>query len=57
MAPTAPSEVEDELRALRAATFSRLLAEQHKRSVALGLDKMTPGEIDNEIARARKEMR
>ena len=57
MAPTQPSEVEDKLRALRAASFDRLLAEQHKRSVALGLDKMTLDEINAEIALARKEMR
>jgi prevent-host-death family protein len=57
MAPTQPSEVEDKLRALRAAGFAHLLAEQHRRSVALGLDKMTPDEIDEEIALARKDMR
>lgn len=57
MAPTLPSEVESNLRALRAARFGRLLAEQHKRSVALGLDKMTMDEIDAEIALARKAMR
>ena len=57
MAPTQPSEVEDKLRALRSASFDRLLAEQHKRSVALGLDKMTLDEINAEIALARKEMR
>ena len=57
MAPTQPSEVEDKLRALRTASFGRLLAEQHKRSVALGLDKMTLDEINDEIALARKEMR
>ena len=57
MAPTQPSEVEDKLRALRAASFSRLLAEQHKRSVALGLDKMTLDQINDEVALARKDMR
>ncbi len=57
LAPTLPSEVESNLRALRAAHFSRLLAEQHKRSVELGLDKMTMEEINAEIALARKEMR
>ena len=57
MAPTLPSEVESNLRALRAARFGRLLEEQHKRSVALGLDKMTMDEINAEIALARKEMR
>ena len=57
MAPTLPSEVESNLRALRAARFGRLLAEQHKRSVELGLDKMTLDEINAEIALARKEMR
>jgi len=57
MVPTLPSEIEDKLRALRAASFGRLLAEQHKRSVELGLDKMTLEEINAEIALARKEMR
>ena len=57
MAPTQPSEVEDNLRALRAASFARLLAKQHKRSVALGLDKMTLDDINAEIALARKEIR
>lgn len=57
IAPTQPSEVEDNLRALRAARFSRLLARQHQRSIALGLDKMSMDEIDAEIALARKEKR
>lgn len=57
MTPTLPSEVEANLRALRAARFARLLAEQHRRSVALGLDKITLEEINAEIAAARKERR
>lgn len=57
IAPTQPSEVESNLRALRAARFGRLLAEQHQRSVALGLDKMTMDEIDAEIAQVRKVVR
>ena len=57
MVHTEPSDVEDDLRSLRAAKFSRMLAEQHKHSVALGLDKMTIEEIDTEIAAARKERR
>lgn len=57
MAPTLPAEAEENLRALRAARFGRLLAEQHKRSAALGLDKMTLDEINAEIAQVRKEQR
>jgi len=52
---TEPTEVEEKLRALRWAHFDRLLAEQHKRAVELGLDKMTMEEIDAEIAAARRE--
>jgi antitoxin (DNA-binding transcriptional repressor) of toxin-antitoxin stability system len=52
---TEPSEVEEKLRALRWSRFDRLLAEQHKRSVELELDKMTMEEIDAEIAAARHE--
>ncbi len=54
---TSPQELEDKLRALRWARFDRLLAEQHKRAVALGLDKMTMDEIDAEVAAVRKERR
>lgn len=54
---TQASELEDNLRSLRAARFGRLLDEQHKRSVAMGLDKMTMEEIDAEIAAARQERR
>lgn len=54
IAPTQPSDVESNLRALRAASFGRLLAKQHARSVALGLDKITLKEINAEIALARK---
>ena len=57
MAPTKPSEVESNLRALRAARFGAALAEQHKRSVALGLHKTTMKEINAEIALARKDKR
>jgi prevent-host-death family protein len=54
---TEPSELEEQLRALRWAHFDRLLAEQHKRAVESGLDKMTQEEIDAEIAAARRERR
>jgi antitoxin (DNA-binding transcriptional repressor) of toxin-antitoxin stability system len=57
MVHTEASELEDNLRSLRAARFTRLLAEQHKRAVATGLDKMTMEEIDAEIAAARRERR
>lgn len=57
MTPTEPSDVESNLRALRAARFSRLLDKQHQRSKALGLDQMTQDEINAEIALTRKELR
>lgn len=57
MVHTEASELEDNLRSFRAAKFRRMLAEQHKRSVAMGLDKMTMEEIDAEIAAARQERR
>jgi antitoxin (DNA-binding transcriptional repressor) of toxin-antitoxin stability system len=57
MVHTEASDLEDNLRSLKAARFTRLLAEQHKRSVAMGLDKMTIEEIDAEIATARQERR
>jgi antitoxin (DNA-binding transcriptional repressor) of toxin-antitoxin stability system len=57
MVHTEASELEGNLRSLRAAKFGRLLDEQHKRSVAMGLDKMTMEEIDAEIATARQERR
>lgn len=54
---TEPSELQEQLRALRWAHFDRLLAEQHKRAVESGLDKMTMEEIDAEIAAVRRERR
>ena len=57
MVHTEASELEDNLRSFRAAKIGRLLAEQHKRSIALGLDKMTMEEIDAEIDAARQERR
>ncbi|MBI3148092.1 MAG: type II toxin-antitoxin system prevent-host-death family antitoxin [Betaproteobacteria bacterium] len=51
------SEMEEQLRALRWAHFERLVAEQHKRAVESGLDKMTMEEIDAEIAAVRRERR
>ncbi|MBI4756024.1 MAG: type II toxin-antitoxin system prevent-host-death family antitoxin [Betaproteobacteria bacterium] len=57
LVPTAPTELEDKLRALRWARFDRLISEQHKRSVEHGLDKMTMEEIDAEVAMARRERR
>lgn len=55
MVHTEAAELEDNLRNLRAARFTRLLAEQHKRAAAAGLNKMTMEEIDAEIAAARRE--
>jgi antitoxin (DNA-binding transcriptional repressor) of toxin-antitoxin stability system len=57
MVHTEASDLEDNLRSLKAARFTRLLAEQHKRSIAMGLDKMTMEEINAEIAAARQEHR
>lgn len=57
MVHTEAAELEDNLRSLRTAKFRRLLDEQHKRSVAMGLDKMTLDEINAEIAAARQERR
>ena len=57
MVKTEPDTVEEKLLAIRRARFGRLLAEQHQRAVALGLDKMTMEEIDAEIAAARQERR
>lgn len=54
---TEPSELEEQLRALRWAHFDRLLAEQHKRAAESGLDKMTMEEINAEIAAVRRERR
>lgn len=57
IAPTLPSEVENTIRALRAANFGRLLAEQHRRAAARGLDKLPMKTIDAEIAQVRKAVR
>ena len=57
LAPTQPSEVESNLRALRGARNSQLLAQQHRRSVASGLDRTTLDEINAEIATARSELK
>ncbi len=57
MAPTKPSEVESNLRALRAARFGAALREMQRHAAKTGLDKMTLKEINAEIAAARKEIR
>lgn len=57
MVPTKPSEVEDKLRALRAASFGTALREVRRRAAETGLDQMTLEEINAEIAAARKERR
>ena len=57
MVPTRPSEVESDLRALRAARFDAALKRMHRHAVETGLDKMTLEEINAEIAAARKERR
>lgn len=57
LAPTQPSQVEDQLRALRAARFGAALKALQAQSVAQGLDKMSQAQINAEIAAARKERR
>jgi antitoxin (DNA-binding transcriptional repressor) of toxin-antitoxin stability system len=57
LVPTKPSEVENDLRALRGARFAAALKETHRHAVETGLDKMTLEEINAEIAAARKEIR
>lgn len=57
MVPTKPSEVEDKLRALRAASFGAALREIQRSAAETGLDRMTLEEINAEIAAARKERR
>lgn len=54
---TDSASLEDNLLALRRAKYSRVLAEQHKRAVELGLDKMPMEAIDEEIDAVRKEQR
>jgi antitoxin (DNA-binding transcriptional repressor) of toxin-antitoxin stability system len=57
MVPTRPSDVESDLRALRAARFDAALKKMHRHAVETGLDKMTLEDINAEIALARKERR
>ena len=57
IAPTQPSEVESNLRALRAASFGAALGEMQRHAAKVGLTKMTLKEINAEIAAARKEIR
>ena len=57
IAPTQPSEVESNLRALRAAGFGAALSEMQRHAAKTGLSKMTLKEINAEISAARKENR
>lgn len=57
MAPSRPSEVEDKLRALRAASFGAALRQMQRHAAKTGLDNMTLEEINAEIAQVRKERR
>jgi prevent-host-death family protein len=57
MVPTKPSEVEDKLRALRAASFGIALRNVQRRAAETGANKMTLQEINAEIAAARRERR
>lgn len=57
LSPTQPSQVEDQLRALRAARFGAALKALQSQAVAQGLDKMSQAQINDEIAAARKERR
>ena len=57
MVPTKPSEVEDKLRAIRAASFGAAVRELQRQAAEAGTDRMTLEEINAEIAAARKERR
>lgn len=54
---TPPGEVEDALRAWRAARFGVVLDRVHAHSRAKGLDRITAKEIEAEIAAVRKKRR
>ncbi len=55
MVHTESARLEDDLRAIRAERFAENVRKIQQGSVEQGLDKMTPDEIDSEIALARKE--
>lgn len=57
LVPTQPSQVEDQLRALRAARFGASIKVLQAQSVAQGLDKMSQAQINAQIAAARKHRR
>lgn len=57
LVPTQPSQVEDQLRAVRAARFGASLKALQTQSVAQGLDKMSQAQINAQIAAARKHRR
>jgi prevent-host-death family protein len=54
---TQPSQVEDQLRALRTARFAGSLKVLQAQSVAQGLHKMSQAQINAQIAAARKHRR
>ena len=54
---TEPGEVEEALRAWRAARFGAMLDRVHAHAVAKGLDRITAEEIEAEIAAVRAERR
>lgn len=55
MVHTEAARLEDDLRAIRAERFAENVRKLQQHSVDQGLDKMTMGEIDAEIALMRKE--
>ncbi len=57
MVPTQPSEIEDKLRALRAADFGTALREIQRQAAQAGTDRLTLEEINAEIAATRKDRR
>jgi len=52
--PVTGEGLEDKLRAIRQAEFQQTVSKIQRQSVRRGADKITPAEIDAEIARTRK---
>lgn len=54
---TTPEQLDQTLRAIRAARLQNALDEMHRRAREQGLDNLSMEDIDAEIAQARKEER
>jgi len=52
---TSPEQLDQTLRAIRAARLQNALGDMHRRAREQGLDKLSMEDIDAEIAQARKE--